>query len=139
MDKQTTYDLAGQVIGCAMRVHRQLGCGFCESVYRNALLHELALEGVKAEAERKIEVRYKNAIVGSFAADLCIGEELIIELKAVHNLITAHEVQLVNYLTATGINHGLLLNFGGPSLEYKKKFKSYTPCDSKQPAPRLQG
>jgi GxxExxY protein len=117
------YDLSGQVIGLAMKVHRTLGPGFLESVYQKALLYELAKAGLRAESDKLIQVRYENVIVGDFKADLLINDELIIELKAVSGIIVEHEVQLVNYLTATGKDTGLLLNFGARRMEFKKKFR----------------
>jgi GxxExxY protein len=118
------YDLAGQVIGLAMKVHRTLGPGFLESVYQKALLYELAKAGLKVESDQPIQVRYEGVIVGDFKADLIVNDELIVELKAVSGLAVEHEVQLVNYLTATGKDIGLLLNFGGRSLEFKKNFRT---------------
>jgi GxxExxY protein len=117
------YDLCGQVIGAAMKVHSVLGPGFLESVYQNALIWELRKVGLKAEAERPISVCYDGQIVGAFTADLLANDSLIVELKAIQSLAKAHEVQLVNYLVATGIDEGLLLNFGAERLEYKKKFR----------------
>jgi GxxExxY protein len=118
------YDLAGQVIGLAMKVHRTLGPGFLESVYQKALLYELAKAGFEVESDKPIQVRYEGVIVGDFKADLIVNDELIVELKAVSGIIVEHEVQLVNYLTATGKDFGLLVNFGGRSLEFKKKFRT---------------
>jgi GxxExxY protein len=123
------YDLAGQIIGLAMKVHRALGPGFLESVYQKALLYELVKAGFKVESDKPIQVRYEGVIVGDFKADLIVNDELIIELKAVSAIIVEHEVQLVNYLTATGKDNGLLINFGGRSLEYKKKFKNPKPTE----------
>jgi GxxExxY protein len=119
------YDLAGQVIGLAMKAHRTLGTGFLESIYHKALCIELDQALLKYEAEKTIIVNCENVAVGEFKADLVIGQELIVEIKAVSNLVTAHEVQLVNYLSALRIDEGLLLNFGGPSLEFRKKFRVY--------------
>jgi GxxExxY protein len=118
------YDLCGQVIGAAMKVHSALGPGFLESVYQNALIWELRKGGLKADAQRPISARYNGQIVGAFAADLLVNDSLIIELKAIQSLAKAHEVQLVNYLVATGIDEGLLLNFGAEHLEFKKKFRT---------------
>ena len=117
------YDLCGKVIGAAMKVHSALGPGFLESVYQNALIWELRKAGLKAEVGRQITVRYEGQIVGAFTADLFVNDSLIVELKATQLLAKAHEVQLVNYLVATGIDEGLLLNFGVERLEYKKKFR----------------
>ncbi len=139
MNKDAKYDLAGRVIGCAMAVHRELGAGFCEAVYQNALIYELKLIEISAETEKKIDDFYKEVIVGNFSADLIIANKLILELKAVRTLVTAHEVQLVNYLTATGIQTGLLLNFGATSLEYKKKHRNYQAPKTFPHPPRLQG
>lgn len=121
---KSEYDLAGQVIGLAMKVHRTLGPGFLESVYQRALLYELVKAHFKVESDKAIQVSYEGVIVGDFKADLIVNDELIVELKAVPGIIVEHEVQLVNYLTATGKDIGLLVNFGGRSLEFKKKFRT---------------
>jgi len=117
------YDLCGQVIGAAMKVHSSLGPGLLESVYQNALVWELRKAGLKTEPGTGITVRYDGQSVGTFTADLLVNDSLIVELKATQSLAKAHEVQLVNYLVATGIEEGLLLNFGAERLEYKKKFR----------------
>src|SRR5437762_5968631 len=118
------YDLCGQVIGAAMKVHSALGPGFLESVYQNALIWDLQKLGLKVDAQRPITVHYDGQVVGFFTADLLVNDSLMIELKANQLLAKAHEVQLVNYLVATGIDDGLLLNFGAERLEYKKSFDS---------------
>jgi GxxExxY protein len=117
------YDLAGKVIGAAMEVHRCLGPGFVESVYENALTIELASSKIIADGQKLIEVKYKEQCVGNFVADLVVDQTLIVELKAVQTILPIHEVQLVNYLTATGLDEGVLLNFGSESLQFKKKFR----------------
>ena len=122
------YDLAGQVIGLAMKIHTALGPGFLESVYQNALILELREAGHKVEPEKEIVVKYRGAVIGTFIADLFVHDRLIIENKAIQKLAIAQEVQLVNYLTATGYDEGLLLNFGGPRLEFKKKFRTHKPA-----------
>lgn len=122
MDK-IDYDLAGQVIGLAMKVHSKLGPGFLESVYQNALAYELNRAGLLVETEVRLKVKYEDVIVGDFNVDMLINKSLLIENKAVAALAIAHEVQVVNYLTATGMDEGLLLNFGAPRLEFKKKFR----------------
>ena len=118
-----TYDLAGKVIGFAMKVHSNLGPGFLESVYQNALALELGRAGMKIEAEKAISVFYQGGLVGAFVADLFVNDVLIVETKAIQTLAKVHEVQLVNYLTATGLAEGLLLNFGVERLEFKTKFR----------------
>ncbi len=131
---QPSYDLAGQVIGLAMKVHSTLGPGFLESVYQNALAHELRKAGLKVETEIRLNVFYDDTIVGTFEADMIINKTLIIENKAVLQLQPAHEVQLVNYLTATRINEGVLLNFGSSSLEFKKKYRKHPATPSHFPS-----
>ena len=121
------YDLAGKVIGAAMEVHRFLGPGFVESVYENALLVELAASQLTFESQKELKVIYKGQSVGEFLADIIVDMALVVELKAVQSLLPIHEVQLVNYLTATGIEEGVLLNFGAESLQFKKKFRKLKP------------
>ena len=106
-----------------MKVHSTLGPGFLESVYQNALISELQKSGFKVDAQRPITVHYDGQVVGVFAADLLVNDSLMLELKANQLVAKAHEVQLVNYLVATGIDEGLLLNFGAERLEYKRKFR----------------
>ena len=120
---KTEYDLAGKVIGLAMKVHSTLGAGFLESVYHKALAHELTKAGFRFESEKPLKVLYDGILVGEFVADLLVEDELIVELKAVQALATAHEIQTVNYLVATGKDIGLLINFGAERLEFKKKFR----------------
>lgn len=121
------YDLAGKVIGLAMKVHRTLGPGFSESVYENALAHELSQAGVNFERQKPLTVGYDTAKVGEFICDFLINGQLIVELKAGLSLNPAHEVQLVKYLTATNQQIGLLLNFGASKLEFRKKFPDFSP------------
>ena len=116
-----TYDLCGQIIGLAMKIHSTLGPGFLESVYQNALIWELRKGGLRSEPQKPISVTYDGQIVGAFAADLMVNDSVIVE--AIQTLAKPHEIQLVNYLTATGLNEGLLLNFGADRLEFKKKFR----------------
>ena len=119
-------ELTQKIIGCAMKVHSTLGPGFLESVYQKALAHELGKAGLQVETEKPIAVTYDGVPVGDFSADLLV-EKVIVELKANHSLAPINEVQLVNYLTATGIEVGLLLNFGGDRLEFKRKTRTYRP------------
>jgi GxxExxY protein len=117
-------DLTKEIIGAAYKVHSALGAGFLEKIYENALLIELKKIGFKAIAQCPISVFYENELVGNFFADILVEDALIIELKSVENLTALHEKQLVNYLTATGINDGLLINFGS-SCQIKRKFRLY--------------
>ena len=113
------------IIGCAMVVHRSLGPGFLESVYQNALAHELRKRGSIVVCECRLKVHYDDVVVGDFIADMLVDERVLIENKAVQALVSKHEVQLVNYLTVTGIDVGLLLNFGAPSLQFKRKHRVF--------------
>jgi GxxExxY protein len=123
LDFSDDHGLTEKIIGCAMKVHRQLGPGFLESVYRNALAFELRRAGLAVQSEKYITVKYEHVIVGDFVADLVVDETLICELKAAVALSKADEVQLVNYLTATNHELGLLLNFGSESLQFKRKHR----------------
>jgi GxxExxY protein len=120
---KTDYDLAGRMIGAAMEVHRCLGPRFVGSVYENALAIELEASEIIAERQKSIELKYKEQCVGNFFAYLVVDQTLIVELKSIQSILPIHEVQLVNYLAATGIDEGVLLNFGSESLQFKKKFR----------------
>ena len=123
--QQSQNLLAQKIIGLAMKVHRTLGCGFVETIYRNALILELRNARIPHEVHVALPVIYEGVEVGIFQADLIIDNQLIVELKAVDSLNTAHSAQLVNYLAATKIEEGLLLNFGARSLEFKTKSRIY--------------
>ena len=113
------------VMLCSKNIRRHLGPGFLESVYKNAMLVELRKQGLAYQVEMPINVYYEGVLVGDFKADIVVEDMLILELKAVQSLHMAHEIQLVNYLTATGIDDGLLINFGAPELQFKRKFRQY--------------
>ena len=120
-------ELTETIIGCAMRVDSALGPGFLESVYQRALEHELRKTGLQVECQKQVSVYYDGVIVGDFIADLIVEGKVMIELKANQALVLANEAQLVNYLTATGIEIGLLINFGAQRLEFKRKTRVYRP------------
>ena len=113
-------DLTHGIINAAYTVHNILGYGFLEKVYQNALVIELQKRGIPAEAEKPIKVLYDGHVVGDYVADAVVDNRIILELKAVKELTEIHEVQLVNYLKATGMEVGLLINFGH-SVEVKRK------------------
>ena len=113
-------ELTENIIQAAYTVHNTLGYGFLEKVYQNALVIELAKRGIKADSEKPIKVFYEGQIVGDYVCDLIVDDKVILELKAVKELNDIHEVQLVNYLKATGVEVGLLINFG-PSVKIKRK------------------
>lgn len=116
--------LTERIIGCAYTIHNTLGPGFLEKVYENALKIELEAAGLSVAQQQPIPVFYRDRVVGDFYSDLMVEGGVIIELKAVQRLAKEHEVQLVNYLAATGINDGLLINFGS-SVEVRRKFREY--------------
>ncbi len=118
-------ELIKKIIQCAYNVRMQLSAGYLESIYKKALLIELRENGLLAEEEWPITVFYNDIVVGEYRADIIVNREVIIELKAVQNLHQLHEAQLVNYLTATKIENGLLINFGGEKLEIKRKYRTY--------------
>ncbi|HEV7473738.1 MAG TPA: GxxExxY protein [Pyrinomonadaceae bacterium] len=119
-------DLTEKIIGCAFKVHNALGPGFLEKVYENALRIELEKLGLAVKQQEPVNVTYDGQVVGEYYADLWVEDRIVIELKAAQVLVKRHEVQLVNYLAATRINRGLLLNFG-TSMEVKRKFREYIP------------
>ena len=127
MSLDADHALSEKVIGLAMKVHRTLGPGFLESVYRNAFAFELRRAGFAVETDQHITVRYENVIVGDFIADVVVNETLLCELKATSCLSKADEVQLVHYLNATNREVGLLLNFGASSLQFKRKHRRFVP------------
>jgi len=113
-------EITKEIIGSAFEVHRVLGYGFLERVYQKAMQAELAKRGVKAEIEHKITVRYKNIVVGDYQADLFVEEAVIVELKVAKTYRSEDEAQLLNELKATGIEVGLLINFGRTKVEFKR-------------------
>ena len=116
-------EITEKIIGCAYRVYNMMGFGFLESVYEKCLLIELRKAGLQAESQQAIIVRYDGEIVGEFFADIVVENNIILELKSVRMIIKAHEVQLVNYLVATGKPVGLILNFGETKVEVKRKVR----------------
>lgn len=113
-------DLTYQINGAIYEVNRELGSGFLEKVYENALLKEFALRGIQAESQVPMTVRYKGESVGDYFADIVVEGRVILELKAVEVLKGIHEAQILNYLKATGCKVGLLVNFSYPKAEIKR-------------------
>jgi GxxExxY protein len=116
-------ELTEKIIGCAYMVHNVLGHGFLEKVYENALRIELERQGLLVGQQMPITVYYEGEVVGDYYADLLVENKVLIELKAIQNLTKEHEVQLVNYLVATEINIGLLINFGSSSVQIKRRLR----------------
>ncbi len=117
-------ELTKKIIGYAFTVHNTLGAGFLEKVYEQALMLELRVSGLVVESQVPLSVIYRDQIVGEYFADLIVEEKVICELKAVDVLKKAHEVQLVNYLVATGLDVGVVINFGD-SVTVRRKYREY--------------
>ena len=113
-------ELTQAIIGCAYEVHKHLGSGYLERVYATALTVELESRRLGVVAEAPIDVTYKGRTVGVYYADLLVESSIICEIKAVRQLLPEHEAQLLNYLKGTSKKVGLLINFGGPSVRFKR-------------------
>ncbi len=113
-------ELTKKVIGVCIDVCRELGSGFLESVYLKALVIALTQAGLKVVEQTPLQVMFRKQVVGEFYPDLFIENRLILEIKAIKSLTSEHEAQLINYLKATGIKVGLLINFGRSKLEWKR-------------------
>ena len=120
--------LTEKIIGCAYRVYNKTGFGFLESVYEKCLMIELKKAGLIAESQVPIQVTYNGEVVGEFVADILV-EGVILELKSVKRIVRAHEIQLVNYLTATHKEVGLILNFAETKVEVKRKVRDLRRLD----------
>ena len=122
-------ELTKIIIGCAYRVYNKMGYGFLESVYEKSLLIELKKAGLQAESQTPIVVKYDEEVVGEFVADIIVEQAVILELKSVKSIVRAHEIQLVNYLVATNIDVGLILNFAEEKVEVKRKVRCLKQLD----------
>jgi len=116
-------DITEKILEAAFEVSKELGFGFLESVYRNAMVIAMRAKRLKVEIEKPISVIFRGQSVGQFYADLFVDDKVIVELKAVSALAPEHSAQTINYLKATGIEVGLLINFGRPKIEYKRLHK----------------
>ena len=112
--------LTEKILEAAFAVHNTLGAGFLEKVYANALARELRDKGLSCEQEAPLKVRYKDAVVGDYSADVIVERRVLLELKACSALDPVHEAQIMNYLRASNLRVGLLLNFGRPKLQYRR-------------------
>lgn len=112
--------LTEKILEACFEVINELGAGFLESVYEKALLIALRDKGLKAQSQVPLNVKFRGISVGEFFADILVEDAVILELKAVKKLAPEHMAQLINYLKATGVDVGLLINFGSPKLEYRR-------------------
>jgi GxxExxY protein len=112
--------LSGEIIGAAHEVANTLGVGFLEKVYETALAIELRRRGHRVDQQRSYEVFYKGELAGIYQADMIVNDEVVVELKAVRGLEAVHRAQCLNYLRATGIKVGLLINFGQPRIDVQR-------------------
>ena len=113
-------DISKRVIACAFEVSNTLGVGFFEKVYEKALCVEMSRKGLYYQSQYPVPVRYKGVHVGEYFVDILVENSLLLELKAASSLCKEHEAQLLNYMKASGITHGLLLNFGTPRVGIKR-------------------
>ncbi len=111
-EKYPHSELTDKIIAAAYDVHNQLGFGFAEKIYENAMIIKLGQKGLKAIQQAPITVFFEGHLVGDYFADILVNDSVIVELKAVSELAKAHEAQILNYLKATGLKVGLLINFG---------------------------
>ena len=113
-------ELSNQIIGLAINVHRELGPGFLENIYEEALKVDLSEHGIEFESQKEIKVKYLGVEIGTHRIDLIVENIILLELKAVKELADIHFAQLRSYLKATNLKVGLLLNFSKPTLEIKR-------------------
>ena len=111
-------DLSYKIVELALEVHNELGCGFLEKVYENALMLLLERENIPAKQQAPADVYFREKVIGQYFADILIDNKLILELKTVETIANIHRAQLLNYLRATGIKLGLIMNFAKPKFEY---------------------
>lgn len=120
-------ELTAKILECCFEVSNELGAGFLESVYERALVVALSQKGLRVESQVSLRVKFRGVIVGDFFADLIVEEVVWVELKAVTRILSEHKAQVINYLNATGIEVGLLVNFGNPRMEYFRLHPSINP------------
>lgn len=120
MDADQLNKISGKIINAAYKVSNTLGVGFLEKVYENALMIELKKDGLQAEQQKPVKIYYQDEIIGDYYADILVENEIILELKACKKIEDLHLAQCLNYLKATGLKLGLMLNFGNPRVEIKR-------------------
>jgi len=122
MIEEDINQLTHKIIGCAMQVHRVLGNGFQELIYQRSLAIEMRYAGLEFEREKEMKIYYRNEEVGTRRVDFFVEGKVMVELKAVEKLEDVHKAQAINYCEAYGIADGLLINFGGKSLDFKRVY-----------------
>lgn len=113
-------NLSSIILSCCFEVINELGVGYLESVYKNALLHSLTEKGLKVEIEKPFDVFFKGKKVGHYRADILVEKSVIVELKCCKKLLLEHQAQVINYLTTSNVPVGLLVNFNNKHLDYKR-------------------
>ena len=113
-------ELSYEIVGVAMGVHNQLGNGFLEKVYENSMMILFEEKSIKAKQQQKINVMFKNRVVGDYIADILVEDKIILELKTIDKITNVHRAQLLNYLKATGLKLGMIINFKNRKLEYER-------------------
>lgn len=113
-------ELTGKILEACFEVSNELGIGYLESVYEKALLVALAQKNLRVEAQIPLKVTFRGVIVGDFDADLLVEGTILVEIKAVSSLLKPHYAQILNYLKTTGLEVGMIVNFGNPKLEYRR-------------------
>ena len=113
-------ELSYKIVELSLEVHNELGCGFLEKVYENAMMLLLEREGISARQQAPADVHFQGKVIGQYFADILVDNKVILELKTVDVIANIHVAQVLNYLRATGMKLGLILNFGKPKFEYKR-------------------
>ena len=119
-DKILYKELSYKIVGLAMNVYRELGYGFLEKVYENALMVLLHKEGIQAEAQAPVKVQFEGEVVGDYYADILVEGKIILELKSTEKIIDAHRSQALHYLKATGLRLAMILNFGKDGFAFER-------------------
>jgi GxxExxY protein len=123
IERMKHREITSKILECSFEVINELGTGFLESVYENAMVVALAQKGLSVDSQVALKVKFRGVIVGEYYADIIVDNKVLVELKAVSKIAPDHKAQIINYLNATGIDVGLLLNFGNSKLEYFRFFR----------------
>lgn len=133
-EKELPYsEWTGSILSCCFEVMKELGPGFLERVYKNALLMVMRQKELQVEVERSYNVIFRGKVIGRYVADLVVNDTVIVELKCCENLIREHQAQLFNYLKVSGLPVGLLINFRRRKLEWKRLQSNEEDLDTQKP------